>query len=244
MNKPEGPNEYFDPEVTKEDFLNPNIDYGELKDSRDGKVYKTVKIGDQVWMAENLNYDLPRPTEKDSSKYSWCYADKDMYCDKMGRFYYYSGVYKGIEVDDMSKCLDNDIIGYCSTIADPPKTIQSICPDGWHLPSKTEWKTLVKAVGDVYDDLMAQDTRRNTNASGFSIILTGHTSILDVTYDVDFYLDFNDIGQSAIFWTSSTYTHEDFSEPVPVFAEFKDNFLFITEDFQGIGNIRCIKDAE
>jgi uncharacterized protein (TIGR02145 family) len=47
-------------------------------DTRDGKIYKTVKIGEQVWMAENLNY------EADGSK---CYNDSTAYCDKYGRLY-------------------------------------------------------------------------------------------------------------------------------------------------------------
>ena len=45
------------PEVTsRSQFLNPDIDYGEITDERDGQTYKTVKIGKYTWFAQNLNY--------------------------------------------------------------------------------------------------------------------------------------------------------------------------------------------
>lgn len=56
---------------------------GVYTDPRDGQVYRTIKIDDRVWMAQNMNFPMKGN--------SWCYDDKDSYCSRGGRLYDFAG---------------------------------------------------------------------------------------------------------------------------------------------------------
>jgi len=97
-------------------------------DTRDNKFYKTVTIGSQTWMAENLNY-------QPSTGNSWCYANRADSCIKYGRLYDWA---TAMDIEP----LFNEMLWGGSDVKH-----QGVCPVGWHLPSRAEWNTLADYAG-------------------------------------------------------------------------------------------------
>jgi uncharacterized protein (TIGR02145 family) len=114
------------------------LKYG-FTDKRDGKHYNALKIGNQIWMAENLAY-LPVVNKgADGSE------------NAAGSYYYVYG-YHGTNVTEAKATTNYAVYGvlYNWTAAmngatssqTNPSGVQGACPTGWHLPSDAEWTQL------------------------------------------------------------------------------------------------------
>ena len=163
--------------------------YGEdIYDTRDGKTYKTVKIGEQEWMAENLNFEYA--IGKEGSQKSRCLYNDSSYCDKYGQLYPWTVAIDSALLDTVSniKCGYKDLTN-CSL----PSKWKGICPEGWHLPTKAEWQQLVKDVGG--EDVAAKKLKSTTLWDGedavcFSALPAGKYA------QYQFWSE----GESAYFW--------------------------------------------
>ena len=207
-------------------YGNENIVYGKLLDKRDGQIYRTVKIGEQTWMAENLNYS-------DSTNYpsmlggNWCYNNDNDSCEKYGRFYNWSAAVDSIYW--VSKGKKYERYGFL----DMPTNVQGICPDGWMMPSSEQWNKLSETIEQVYD-IQAKGFNVWDNAAdlfGLAMLPAGEVRNDDLDYGM---------------WTSPYYT---MFWSVP---EIGTNFIVSIDDAWiedsskcgGGCSVRCVKDEE
>jgi uncharacterized protein (TIGR02145 family) len=100
-----------------------------LLDSRDGKTYLTVQIGNQCWFAENLNVGIRIDGTNDQLNNAiiekYCYDNSESNCNLLGGLYQW-----------------DEMMQYSIT-----EMTQGICPVGWHIPSDYEWKVMEMTLG-------------------------------------------------------------------------------------------------
>ena len=224
---------YIDWSIPKEAYLNPEIKYDSIVDSRDGQVYKTVTIGSQVWMAQNLNYADSVKTPS-LLKRSWCFAYKSENCDVAGRLYTWAAIIDSVKLatdsEKPQKC------GFGESCVFTEK-MRGICPEGWHLPDTTEWKTLISFAGG--DDIAGERLESHigmyedsgTDDFGFSAFPAG-----EKYRDQSFFEDSRDVH----FWTASEESKDDRSS---CSADFFYASVWFSCGFKDNGHsVRCVRD--
>ena len=219
---------------------------GTLTDTRDGKTYKTVTIGTQTWMAENLNYaytGVPYKYTYIDSSYtsdstSWCYGDSLANCTKYGRLYTWAAA-----MDSVGTWSTNGKgCGY-GKVCSPTYPVRGICPEGWHLPDTTEWHTLFTAVGGKSTaGKMLKSTSgwydkggddNGTDAYAFSALPAGYR---------DYYGNISLEGYNAYFW-SSTERNSNYAYIMLLF--YYDGYAYLDNYDKYYGySVRCLKDLQ
>jgi uncharacterized protein (TIGR02145 family) len=205
----------------KKDSSNDNGDGTTVSDA-DGNVYKTVTIGTQVWMAENLRVThlnnganiAPTPngtawSQLTNPGYSWYSNDSISYSGNYGAMYNWYAVNSG-----------------------------KLSPVGWHVPTLAEWETLVSYLGgstEAFNKLEETGSTHwltassRTNSTGFTALPGGYRD-----YTIGQYVG---MGNCCYYWTvteyNTTMSNAGFLGNVANSNSYMKNFGF---------SVRCIKD--
>jgi len=227
----QGPAPLSEPELKNSQNVRATIaqQKGTFTDSRDKKNYKTVKIGKQVWMAENLNYKASgskcygeggKVFNRETKNYDITLSNSEIQanCEKHGRLYNW-------------------------------ETAQNVCSDGWHLPSEDEWKTLIDFTNtekeeDAGDKLKAESGWNSlygkfgngTDIYGFSALPGGEG------YSVG---NFSGIGYYGYWWNSSKLSKRDSNIAFGVGIEFNRESVRLTGVMKStLRSVRCIQNSQ
>jgi len=224
-----------------------NIKQGEIVDERDGQTYKTVKIGEQTWMAENLNYAYLKPSEDQDSS-SWCYNNEPDSCAKYGRLYTWDAAFDCKAYESTDECYQNNYNKYRNNT-----TSRGICPENWHIPSYNEWSYLLE-FANLNANTIKSTYGWNDNGNGTDIFSFGILPAGNYIPDEKIWLD---IGESTCFWTtfqitvslsfdSRVYPTSDalaicFSDQSSLASKIIDYLMYETPKSEAY-SVRCVKD--
>lgn len=147
-------------------FTREKLNQGTMVDKRDGQEYKTIGIGSQVWMAENLNYAVPG---KDNYERRFLFDSgrKEDFFQCAGSTSYENidtdciGSGEWIKADSLSYCYNNDIDSCAKygrlypnpAFYDRQSSLSNVCPAGWHIPDLYETLTLFDVMGDTLQQI-------------------------------------------------------------------------------------------
>jgi uncharacterized protein (TIGR02145 family) len=135
-------------------------------DDRDGIVYSTVQIGEQCWMAENLNIgtriDGSSSQTDNGTIEKYCYDDDPDKCDMYGGLYQW-----------------NEMMSYTTTAG-----VQGICPEGWHLPTDGEWTQLSNYLSSKPEYLCNSEPNYTAKALAATTNWTTHSNTCAVGNDL------------------------------------------------------------
>lgn len=199
---------------------------GSFTDNRDGRIYRWVEIGNQIWMAENLSF-LPYISS---------------FTSDTGIFVYN---YKGSSVD--AARIQEEYKRY-GCLYSWRISLQA-CPEGWHLPSEDEWQQLERSIGLTLRQISGADPvnpytfgflkspdwwSQSNNVTLFSALPGGYHFHSTINYQ-DIY--FHNLGAEAHFW-SSTYYDDAYIKMTIDYGHIYNNLV----GFDPGCSVRCIKD--
>lgn len=213
---------------------------GFFTDSRDMQTYKIVTIGNQTWMARDLNYETDNSYSYDNR---YCFSEAR--CNRHGRVYTWAMAMDsaGIWSVNGKGC------GSSSTCAalDP---IRGICPDGWHIPTKDEFQRLINFVGGEGKgrDLKSADgwyENHDTYHEGNYYYKGNGTDTYGFSASPSFAIYANGSnrgeGRAAVFWSTTAYGNDS------VYAMFMsaDNNTVVTgiQSKKCMFAVRCIQNS-
>ncbi len=195
--------------------------YGTFTDARDGETYRTIQIGDQVWMAENLRFKADN---------SYAPDNEESNVKKFGRLYTWTSALD-IPPEFSEQSPAKDIEMY-RKMKDP--NYQGIAPEGWHIPSNKEWEQLLSHLSEKSNGRELRSTcfwlEPGYDSFGFFALPAGYR------FDNG---TFNHFGRRARFWSKDEYGKSNAFR-----LGLTDNSIDIEGVYRSDAiSIRCVKNV-